>query len=86
VGQPTQFSAGVRLWHSLGKVNLKRHVVGKDGKEHVYYSLNETIRINNFPGAATSTRVRKSAAVTNGKMDQLEGCSALDRFSSNQAR
>jgi hypothetical protein len=27
-------------------VNLKRHVVRKDGKEHVYYSLSETIRIN----------------------------------------
>ena len=46
MGQPTQFSAGVRLWHSRGKVNLKRHVVRKDGKEHVYYSLNETMRIN----------------------------------------
>jgi hypothetical protein len=30
----------------LGKVNLKRHVVRKNGKEHVYYSLSETIRIN----------------------------------------
>src|SRR6202035_5940266 len=39
-------SAGVRLWHSRGKVNLKRHVVRKDCKEHVYYSLSETIRIN----------------------------------------
>ena len=27
-------------------MNLKRHVVRKDGKEHVYYSLIETIRIN----------------------------------------
>jgi hypothetical protein len=27
-------------------VNLKRHIVRKDGKEHVYYSLSETIRIN----------------------------------------
>ena len=27
-------------------MNLKRHVVRKDGKEHVYYSLSETIRIN----------------------------------------
>ena len=44
--QPTQFSVGVRLWHSFGKVNLKRHVVRKNGKEHVYYSLSETIRVN----------------------------------------
>jgi hypothetical protein len=34
------------LKHSLGKVNLKRHVVRKDGREHVYYSLSETIQIN----------------------------------------
>src|SRR5580704_7682948 len=27
-------------------MNLKRHVVRKNGKEHVYYSLSETIRIN----------------------------------------
>jgi hypothetical protein len=27
-------------------MNLKRHVVRKDGKKHVYYSLSETIRIN----------------------------------------
>lgn len=27
-------------------MNLKRHVVGKNGKQHVYYSLSETIRIN----------------------------------------
>jgi hypothetical protein len=27
-------------------VNLKRHVVRKDGEEHVYYSSSETIRIN----------------------------------------
>jgi len=27
-------------------VNLKRHVVRKNGKQHVYYSLSETIRIN----------------------------------------
>jgi hypothetical protein len=27
-------------------VNLKRHVVRKDGKQHVYYSLSETIRIS----------------------------------------
>jgi hypothetical protein len=27
-------------------VHLKRHVARKDGKEHVYYSLSETIRIN----------------------------------------
>src|ERR1700756_5786739 len=27
-------------------MNLKRHVVRKGGKEHVYYSLSETIRIN----------------------------------------
>ena len=27
-------------------MNLKRHVVRKAGKEHVYYSLSETIRIN----------------------------------------
>src|ERR1700693_4239770 len=27
-------------------MNLKRHVVRKDGQEHVYYSLSETIRIN----------------------------------------
>ena len=26
------FQAGIRLWHSRGKVNLKRHVVRKDGK------------------------------------------------------
>jgi hypothetical protein len=30
----------------LEKVNLKRHVVCKNGKQHVYYSLSETIRIN----------------------------------------
>src|SRR5437016_217299 len=46
VGQPTQFSTGVRLWHSRAKVNLKRHVVRKNGKQHIYYSLSETIRIN----------------------------------------
>ena len=27
-------------------MNLKRHVVRKNGKQHVYYSLSETIRIN----------------------------------------
>jgi hypothetical protein len=27
-------------------VNLKRHVVRKDGKEHIYYSLSETIRLS----------------------------------------
>jgi transposase len=46
VGQPSEFSAGLRLWHSRGKVNLKRRVVRKDAKEHVYYSLSETIRLN----------------------------------------
>jgi hypothetical protein len=32
VGQPTQFSTGVRLWHSRGKMNLKRHVVRTKGR------------------------------------------------------
>jgi hypothetical protein len=37
---------GVRLWHSRGKVNLKQHVVRKNSKQHVYYSLSATIRIS----------------------------------------
>ena len=28
-----------------GKVNLKRHVVRKNGEQHLYYSLSETIRV-----------------------------------------
>ena len=39
------FQLGLNLAFS-DKVNLKRHVVRKNGKQHVYYSLSETIRIN----------------------------------------
>jgi hypothetical protein len=34
------------FWQNGAAVNLKRHVIRKDGKEHIYYSLSETIRIS----------------------------------------
>ena len=44
-----------------GKVNLKRHVVRKNGKQHVYYSLSETILINrNRTSATPSVKSRRT--------------------------
>ena len=43
---PTKWlSERVKIWQT-GEVFLKRHVRRKNGKEHVYYSLTETIRLS----------------------------------------
>ena len=43
---PTKWlSERVKIWQT-GEVFLKRHVRRKNGKEHVYYSLAESIRLS----------------------------------------